>query len=237
MTGPLVALTRLQVEGVLVVVMAFVLFVGSLYLLIAAVFGRRMGYLVTATGFFGFMIILSAMWAFGWPSTPRFKGPKGDLPHWETLAAGSTLRSTSVPEIERYPSGPWKAPQAAGLAPEVEPATLAFQEFLAEEAAAELRQRGVEGEVTPETFAVTDVRFITADDRPVAVGRAFATTGGPEVLVAGVKDPGSEGLPSYLFLGGSIIGFAVHLPLLDRAEKQRKGIITEGEQAPWRGPA
>ena len=237
MTEPLLALTRVQVEGVLVTVMAFVLFVGSLYLLLAAVFGLRMGYLVTATGFFAFMIILSAIWSFGWPSTPRFLGPKGELPHWETLAAGVTLESPTLPQLERYPAGPWKDPGAAGLASEVEPAELVIQEFLAEEAAAGLREAGVEGEITPETFEVRDVRFITVDDRPVAVARAVAATGGPEVLVAAVKQPGNEGLPSYLFLGVSLLGFAVHLPLLDRAERRRKEILTGGDQAPWRGPA
>ena len=41
------------IKGGLVTVMAFVLFVGSVLLLLAAVFGRRMGYLVLAVGFFG----------------------------------------------------------------------------------------------------------------------------------------------------------------------------------------
>jgi hypothetical protein len=236
-TEPLLALTRVQVEGVLVVVMAFVLFVGGLYVLIAAVFGLRMGYLIAATGFFAFMIILSAIWAFGWPSTPRFLGPKGELPHWEPLAAGFTLASSSLPQLEQYPAGPWKDPKRAGLTAEVEPATLAVQEFLAEEAATELREAGVEGEITAETFEVRDVRFITVEDRPVAVGRAAATTGGPQVLVAAIKNPGNEGLPSYVFLGVSIIGFAAHLPFLDRAERRRKEILTGGDQAPWRGPA
>ena len=233
----LLALTKTQVEGVLVVVAAFVLFMGGLYVLIAAVFGRWMGYLVTATAFFGFMIILSMIWAFGWPSTPSYLGPKGELPHWEALAAGHTLESSDIPALADYPGGPWKAAKAAKQTAEVEPATLAVQEFLAEEAAAELREAGVEGEITAETFAVRDLRFATVAEEEVAVARAVASTGGPEVLAVAVKNEGSEGLPSFLFLGASIIGFVVHLPLLDRAERRRKDILTGGAQAPWRGPA
>jgi hypothetical protein len=119
----------------------------------------------------------------------------------------------------------------------VEPATLALQEFLAEEASAEVREAGIEGQVTPEQFEIADLRFTTVDDTQLVGARAFANTGGPEVMVFGYKDPGNESLPSYLFLAGSVLGFLVHLPFLDRAERKRKEVLTGGEQAPWRGPA
>ena len=54
-----------MLKGGLAVVMAFVLFVGSVLIVLAAVFGRRMGYLVLAVSFFGWMIILSSLWTFG----------------------------------------------------------------------------------------------------------------------------------------------------------------------------
>jgi hypothetical protein len=231
------ALTRTNIEGTLVIVASMVLFPGTVWLLLSAVFGVRMGYLVSATGFFGFMVILSALWAFGAPGTPAFLGPKGELPTWKPLAAGSTLTS-NVEAVEQYPAGPWQDPaQKQALSADVEAATLAFQEFLAEEAAAELRRAGLQGEVTPDSFEIADVRFATVDDTRLAAATGFAETGGPEVVVVGWKDPGNESLPSYLFLVGSVIGFAAHLPFLDRAERRRKEILTGGQQAPWRGPA
>jgi hypothetical protein len=42
---------------------------------------------------------------------------------------------------------------------------------------------------------------------------------------------------SFVFLLASIIGFAIHVPLLDRAEKSRKEILTGGVAPPWYGPA
>jgi hypothetical protein len=232
------ALTRTNIEGTLVVVSSFVIFGGAVWLLLSAVFGVRMGYLVSATGFFAFMIILSALWAFGAPGTPPNLGPRGDLPTWFGLGAGVELSSPTYPVIERYPAEPWRSPQdQRTFRSEVEPVTLAFQEFLAEEAAEELRRAGIEGEVAPETFEIADLRFTTADGTLLAAARAFATTGGPEVVVFGYKDPGDLALPSWLFLAGSIIGFVAHLPFLDRAERRRKDILTGGDQAPWRGPA
>lgn len=232
------ALTRTNIEGTLVVVSAFVIFGGGVWLLLSAVMGVRMGYLVSATGLFAFMVILSAIWAFGAPGTPPNLGPRGDLPTWFGLAAGAEVSSSTYPVIEEYPAGPWRSAEERGtFRAEVEPVTLVFQEFLAEEAVAELRRAGIEGEITAETFEIADLRFTEVDGTPLAAARAFATTGGPEVTVVGYKDPGDLALPSWLFLGGSIIGLAAHLPFLDRAERRRKEILTGGEQAPWRGPA
>ena len=41
-----------MLKGGLAVIMAFVLFVGSVLIMLSAVFGRRMGYLVLAVSFF-----------------------------------------------------------------------------------------------------------------------------------------------------------------------------------------
>jgi hypothetical protein len=234
----LLALTRTNVEGVLVVVSGFVLFGGSVWLLLSAVFGVRMGYLVAATGLFAFMIILSALWVFGAPGTPRFLGPKGELPAWIALEAGPDLTSSTFPVLERYPGDPWvTAQEDPSLAPEVEAASLGMQEFLAEEANAELRRQQIQGEVAPEEFQIVDLEFTEEDGTPLAAARAFASGGGPEVEVFAYKDPGNEPVPSYIFLAASVIGFVAHLPFLDRAERRRKDVLTGGRQPPWRGPA
>ena len=232
----ILAISRVTVEGVLTVVAAFVLFFGTVVVLLSAIFGARMGYLVSATGLFGFMVILSAIWVVGVPgSTPPFRGPRGDAPTWVVVAQGPSLSSEQVP-VQQYPRGPWKEPGKA-LTSEVEPVTLAFQEFLAGQANRQLGQAGIQDRVEPDTFEVEDLRFATVDGTEYAVGRAFATTGGPMVLVVGHKDPGFVALPSYLFLVGSLIGLAIHLPFLDIAERRRREILTGGEQKPWLGPA
>jgi hypothetical protein len=40
-----------------------------------------------------------------------------------------------------------------------------------------------------------------------------------------------------MFLIGSALGLAIHIPLLDRAERTRKQILTGGTPPPWYGPA
>lgn len=223
--------------GIFVFLAAMVLFPGTVWLLSGAVFGNRMGYLISATSFFAFMVILSALWTFGAPGTKPYTGPKGDLPAWKPLAAGIDLESNTLPIVDQYPEGPWQPPQESGLQAETDPATLAFQSFVAEEAADELAEAGLEGEVPSTEFVVEGLRFVEVDGRPFAMARVYSSTGGPEVLVVGYKDPGNEPLPSYLALFASVIGFVVHLPFLDRAERKRKEILTGGGQPPFRGPA
>lgn len=238
MDGSILALTRTNIEGSLVIVTSLILFGGSTYMLVSAVTGRTMGYLITATGFFAFMIILSALWVFGAPGTTRYLGPKGDLAAWVPLEAGTAFESGDVPAVSRYPADPWQSPtEDNSFQAEVEPATLAMQEFLAEEATKQLGEQGLDGEITPEDFEIENLRFTEVDDTPLAIGEGFAAGGGPQIRVVAYKDPGDEPLPSYVALIGSVLGFIAHLPFLDRAERRRKEVLTGGDQAAWRGPA
>ena len=245
-------------KGVVTVIMAFILFVGSVYVLLAAVFGRRMGYLVLATAFFGWMILLSGLWAFGFfsqgPGTVTNLGPRGTESHWQPIAGGLQIVSSQFPEVKQYPTGPWKEPSEAQAA-SVDPVSTAIKEFLSDEAnkredievfnivpehaGGTIEKPEDEQPFLPENFSVEDVRFATASDgeTSLAAARAFYTGGGPEITVLARHDSGNVPVYSYLFFIASLIGFAVHVPLLDRAEKRRKEILTGGTAPTWRGPA
>jgi hypothetical protein len=62
------------VKGILVVLTAFVLLPGSVFMLLAANFGALKGYMIAATAFFGFLALLSAVWLFGLPGTTPLTG-------------------------------------------------------------------------------------------------------------------------------------------------------------------
>ena len=113
------ALAPTFVKGVLTIVCAFVLFVGSVYIFLAAIFGRRMGYFVLGSAFFAWMIVFSGMWVLGsWPlkvgqelATLPNLGPRGTEPHWQILAAGSGNLRTAYAETSQYPGPAWKTPK------------------------------------------------------------------------------------------------------------------------------
>lgn len=243
------ALAPFFLKGVAVTVASFILFVGSVYLLLAAIFGLRMGYLVLMVSFFGWMLLLSVLWVVGAPGTPPNLGPRGTEEHWAVFAAATTTIPTKYPETRSYPAGPWKAPDAE-TKPQVDTVVGAVQAYLAEQAAEQLAkqgQRACAGEapatekcfrVDPTAFMVEDVRFATAGDgTKLAASHAAYVLGGTQVTVFSYLDPGNVPIYSFAFLAVSLIGFVIHLPLLDRAERKRKEILTGGTAPAWYGPA
>ncbi len=96
-----------------VTIAGIILFIGSVYVLLAAIFGRWMGYLVLMIGLSGWMILQSALWLFGFWSqgldTPTNLGPRGAEPAWLVLDAGleaSADRFTA--SFEAFPGEPWR---------------------------------------------------------------------------------------------------------------------------------
>jgi hypothetical protein len=231
------------IKGGLSVLMGFVLFVGTVLLLLSAIFGRRMGYLVLAVSFFGWMLLLSSLWAFGFwsqgPSTPTNLGPRGVEPAWAVEAAGTQPEAT-YEVFSSYPSGEgWRIPGTNEAdTSSVQSVQGAVQSYLANRSNEDLGFEPFDpGAVQTGDFTVQDIRFATEGDVSLAAAEAFFNDGGPLVTVYLRHDSGSVPVYSYVFLVVSVIGLAIHIPWLDRAEKKRKQILTGGTAPPWYGPA
>jgi hypothetical protein len=230
-------------KGGLATVMGFVLFVGSPLLLLAVVFGRWMGYLVLAVGFFGWMLLMAALWTFGFysqgPDTPVNLGPRGSEPAWVIEAFGTDPEPV-YEQFATYPEGDaWREPGSNDADnSSVQSVTTSAQGFLAErtneELALEIHDPGA---VQTTDFVVQGIRFATSGDVSLAAAEAYFSGGGPRLTLFMRHDSGSVNRYSWMFLIGSAVGLAVHLPLLDRAERSRKEILTGGTAPPWYGPA
>jgi hypothetical protein len=228
-------------KGAGVVLAGFVLFIGSVYVLLAAVYGRWMGYLVLMIAFSGWMILLSSLWLFGFwaggPDTKTNLGPRGSEPAWQVLSAGSSAGNTRYAEFESYPGQPWVAGDPASA--DFQAAQGAATTFLAQQANADLGRDPLGVDALQSTnFTVDSTKFASAPDgTPIAVVEAHFTAGGPETVLSMYHNSGSVPRYSALFLAGSILLFVIHLPLLDRAERSRKAFLTGGSAPPWYGPA
>lgn len=230
-------------KGVGVVVVALILFVGSVYLMLSLVFGKWMGYLVLAVCFSGWLIIHSSLWFFGFwaqgPGTPTNQGPRGHEPSWVVLESGLSASSARFTTFSEYPGDGWKAPNE-GQDSSVQSVSSATTSFLAEKANEELKiDPFASNAVTGTQFVVDSVRFATAEDdkTPLAVVQAHFSGGGPLTTLALYHDSGSVPRYSLMFMVASLLLFLIHLPLLDRAEKKRKEFLTGGTAPAWYGPA
>ena len=92
-----------QIRGALIVVTAFVILPGSVYLLLATNTGAKLGFLLAAAGFFGWMAVMGWIWVvYG-------IGIKGDPPTWhvdEVITGDVAERGTSE-EAAGFPKG-WR---------------------------------------------------------------------------------------------------------------------------------
>lgn len=232
-----------MLKGIGVVAAGFLLFVGSIYVLLSAIFGRWMGYLVLMVAFSGWMIIQSSLWLFGfWSQGPGTKpnlGPRGSDPAWVVTAAGLEPGGDFT-TFASYPGAPW-APadendetQAAAIQSVQGAATT----FLADQANEQLgKDPTAVDAVTPSQFTVDSLEFATDGRTPLAVVQVHFNGGGPQTVISLYHDSGSVPRYSYMFLAGSVVLFVLHLPLLDRAERKRKTFLTGGAATPWYGPA
>ena len=228
-------------KGAGVTVMSLILFVGSVYVLLAAVFGRWMGYLVMSVAFYGWMILFAAMWFFGfWAQgldTKTNLGPRGLEPAWVPLEGGLEVADERHETFATYPDDPWKPPTVA-QEPSVLSVSSVVANFLAEQANEQLGHAEGEPDAILDTqFTVDNVRFAAEGKVSLAVVQAYFNGGGPLITVTLYHDSGSVPRYSLMFLAGSILLFGAHLPLLDRAEKKRKEFLTGGNAPPWYGPA
>lgn len=233
-------------KGAGVTIMGFTLFIFSVFLMLSAIFGRWLGFLVLMVSLSGWMVLQSALWLFGFWSqgleTPTNLGPRGAEPGWVVLQASSDTTSDRFEEFAAYPGDPWFEPDLgnATQAGDVQATGGATATFLAEQTNEELGlAETAPTAITPSQFAVDDIKFANfgEGDAALAVVQSHFAGGGPLWTVSLYFDTGSVPRYSYMFLGGSIVAFALFLPLLDRAEKKRKEFLTGGGAPAWYGPA
>lgn len=227
-----------DIRAVLVVVVAFVVLVGGIYMLLWSNLGARLGYLVMMVSLGIWMIILSLTWLVGLPGTVPGLGPRGPEPQWIPFKTQTDQAAEFQGVLERFPEG-WDAP--GQLYPgkidsrgEFDTVKVTVSDALARDAARNQAEatkaedwdfRAPGSETLPGQEAqppeARQARFIQADADTLLFGVTIAATDKhPEVTVFALRDKGKVFLYGLYFLIASIAGFAIHLWLLVRYEKK-----------------
>jgi hypothetical protein len=247
------------VKGILVVLTAFVLLPGSVFMLLAANFGALKGYMIAATAFFGFLSLLSAIWLFGLPGTTPLTGPKGTQPTFKsfTLDDPAASKYDSVRSFngragngwQEAPAGAAAGAQAGGGAQETLQADLdvarqtAVSKLIQEtnknvkDSSRELDVTNVDAKAFYTIQDGTEVAAIVISPKDPPAGSGLRRpTFAPKATFA-YRDPGAPYLPSILFLAGSLVLFFVHMLGLGLVERRRPlggaaGAPAEGAREP-----
>lgn len=90
--------------AVALVLVGVVIFIGTIYILLVAIYGWLQAYLVTMVALMSFSIILAAVWLFGIPGTIPGTGPRGTEPHWVVFLADSEQGLEFTKEIGEFPA-------------------------------------------------------------------------------------------------------------------------------------
>ena len=243
-------------KGIAVVLTAFIFLPGSVYMLLASNFGALKGYLIAATAFFGFLVMLSAVWLFGLPGTTPLTGPKGAQPTFRSFTINDPAASTydSVRDFQGGAGNGWQpAPEGefeegspeATLKADLDTARQAAISTLIEETNADVEDSSEELDVTnleAEVFYTiqdgTEVAAIVISPATPPEGSGLQRPDFAPKTTFAYRDPGSPYLPSILFLAASVILFVVHLFLLGLAERRRPlGVALTPATEPERQPA
>jgi hypothetical protein len=233
------------VKGLVVVIIAFVFLPGSVYMLLASNFGALKGYLIAGTAFFGFLVMLSAVWLFGIPGTTPLTGPKGTQPSFKFFTINDSAASTydSVRDFQGGAGNAWQAapegeveegsPEAT-LKADLDTARQTAVQDLIEETNAKVEDSSEELDVTnldAKTFYTiqdgTEVAAIVISPKTPPSGSGLQRPDFAPKTTFAYRDPGSPYLPSILFLVASIVLFVVHMLLLGLVERRRPLGVTQ----------
>lgn len=247
-------------KGILVVVTAFVLLPGSVYMLLASNFGALKGYLIAATAFFGFLILLSATWLFGLPGTTPLTGPKGTQPTFRffTLDDPAASRFDSVRSFQGGAGNGWQEAPAAAAAGEqgggaeerlkadLDVARQTAVSTLVKEtnkdntdSSKDLDPANLDAKAFYTIQDGTEVAAIVISPKTPPAGSGLERPSFSPKTTFAYRDPGAPSLPSVLFLIGSLVLFVVHMLALGLVERRRPlgapvATTADGERQPAR---
>jgi len=226
------------VKGALALATGFLLLPGSVFMLLSANFGALKGYLIAATAFFGFVIMLAATWTFGIPGTTPLTGPKGVDPSFKPFTLDSPLANkySAVKQFNGSATNGWQTepPESATsgsgaqVRADLETAKQATIQTLIAAYNKTVTQSSKELDVTnldatvfyTDQAGTTVAAIVISPKQPPSGSGLEKPTFAPKTFFA-YRDPGAPYLPSLIILGSAVALFVIHLMLLGYVERKR----------------
>lgn len=195
---------------------SIIVFVGSVFLLMALVMGARLAYMITASVTLSFVLMMALVWSYGTPL-----GPVGELPTWNPVDIGTELSSLGFEPSSSYPGGDWEVPpEGDAAAGELESASTDYVTTAIDDGTiTDYEDPGFVGVVAESTRLLerggTLYGMITLEGLEATEGE-----GGPQIFIVMDYDPGNPSGPARMIAAGTFLLLAGHLVALSRMEKR-----------------
>lgn len=207
---------QIFVTGSAAFLSSIIVFVGSVFLLMALVMGARLAYMITASVTLGFVLIMGVVWSIGEPL-----GPVGQMPEWHSANVADDASALEFGPASEYPEGGWHVPEESDdTAGELESAAT-------DAIGTAIDDDELGGYDDPATVAVVadSTRFYEQGDQRYGMVAFEGLTGtegegGPNLFAVMEYDPGNPSGPARMITAGTFILFVGHLIGLSRMEKK-----------------
>jgi len=232
------------VKGVLVVAAAITLFIGSVYLLLSTNLGARLGFLLTAAGVSGFMIILSSLWL---TNTDPLQSLRGRIPEWKGEEVVATVDDSTIAAVRAIPQDGRDVAEGdvAGVDAAVEQVLTSqdseFAQFTSSTDYLVLGRNEIGGESKDvfwhvPLYATAEICPVDTEALDVPLGDPIpepqCQAGEPTQTVVLLRDLGSLRQPPAVVLGAAIILFVLSLLGLhwrERDQQREREVAEAGE--------
>lgn len=208
-----IEITQTFVAGSAAFLSSIIVFVGSVFLLLALIMGARLAYMVTASVTLAFVVMMGLVWSFGEPL-----GPVGEQPVWNGVDVSTEASASSFEPASSYPDG-WDEPQEGDkAAADLESASVDFvTEQIDEGEIADYDDPALLG-VVAESARLLD-RGGTLYGMIVLEGlEGTEGEGGPQLFVVMDYNPGNPNGPARMITAGTFLLLVGHLFFLSRME-------------------
>lgn len=194
---------------------AILVFVGSVWLLLALVLGPKLAYMISASITLAFVLMMGLVWSYGTPL-----GPVGQMPEWHAEDIGTDPASLGFEPAGEYPEGAWEVPEEGDpAASELEAAAPDYLDVAITDGKVDSFESAGDAQLDGES-----IRVLEEDGTLYGAVTMTGLEGTPSedatpVIVVMSYDPGNPSGPARMITAGTFIVFVGHLLVLSRMEK------------------
>lgn len=204
------------ITGSAAFVASIIVFVGSVFLLLALIMGAKLAYMLTATITLSFTLMMGLVWSYGDPL-----GPVGQLPEWNEVGIDSDPAAIEFGPAAEYPEGDWEVPEEGdAAAADLETSVGDFLAAAIDDEEVSGYADAAEAQIDQESIRLIESGGDLYGAATLAPLEGTVSEDAEPVVAVMEYDPGNPSGPARMITAGTFILFVGHMIGLSRMEKR-----------------